>query len=184
MSLNLSKIREVIVLYGYANSGKTGILKRFCGDLVKTVGRKNCCTDYYGRGHCDKLMRFSLPDGRVLGVGTAGDSAEIMLQNFIWFHECGNVALEDFGCDIIVFPVRQLLRGRKYLKRYQPSKSHAEIEYEELQSLYGAKWKMLSPAAGGSFHTTKVSKHNANSKKARNADVQRVLKELHVAVGF
>lgn len=184
MSLNLSKIKEVAVLYGYASSGKTGILNRLCKDLVKTVGRANSCMEYYGNRHIDKLMRFLLPDGRILGVGTAGDSADLMLQNFIWFHECGSASLKDMGCDIVVLPVRILSQGRKFLSRYNKMDSQAKIVYEELQSLYGIKWKILTPAVGGVFRTNKICKRVANFKTLRRNDALRVLKELHSAVGF
>jgi len=184
MSLMLSRIKEVVVLYGNANTGKSGILKCLCADLIKTVGRTNICKDYYGGRRFDKLMRFRLPDGRVLGVGTAGDSADLILQNFMWFHHNGTRSLSDVGCDIIVFPIRRLSQGRRFLKRYLPSTSHAEVEYEELKLLHGATWKELMSPNGGNIHTQTFSKRLVNHRALRKNDAKRVLKELHTVIGF
>ena len=170
---NLAGIKDVLVVRGSQNTGKTKVLKRLYNDFVTSCGSVNCHSEPIRKDKKDIVARVLLPDGRVLGIASAGDNADTVLQGFMSFHDTGQGGFVDGACDIVAIALRTISKGRQFVKRYQPQATHAEILFDELRFAYGANWHL--PVVP---NTTKLP------VKARAQHSSIILSALHNIIRF
>ena len=185
-TMNLSRIKDVIVIHGVANSGKTGVLRQLCADFEKLVGAGNYYQEYSAKGKKDVVARVLLPDNRVLGIGTAGDNADTVLENFVSFSDLASVPSNfvNAGCDIVVIPLRMLSISRRFVQRYQKNRSLAEIEFDEILSQYGRKWNLLSPKGKTQIQLKHIDESQPGYMSLRKNEARTALADIHSLIGF
>ena len=171
--MNLAGIKDVLVVRGAQNTGKTTVLKKLYADFLALCGSSNCHSEPIRKDKNDIVARVLLPDGRVLGIASAGDNADTVLQGFMSFHDTGQGGFVDGACDIVAIALRTISKGRQFVKRYQPQATHAEILFDELRSAHGANW-----------HLPFVPNTANLPVNARAQHTSSILSALHNIIGF
>lgn len=167
--MNLRRIKQVYVVSGEANSGKTMILHALC-DYLHTIAVE---VDDYSLNSSDQCCKVKLPDGRVVGVGTAGDTAGLVIENFLYFSEGTGTSIRESGCDIVFIALTK--NRNRHNRRYKPNCSSAEI------ALYDVIFPALMPAFTAPTDvvaTKRYSQHYYNYQQRRDADNKSVLQRL------
>ena len=121
--MNLTKIKQIVVVEGVANSGKTTILKKLCDYLKANVPVSDY--DSMQLTNQDMCAKARWKDGRIIGVGTAGDMAGCVLENFLYFSDEGS-AIEEVGCDVVAIALTT--HTKRNCLRYKPHLTAAQIE--------------------------------------------------------
>ena len=171
--MNLKRIREVYVVAGKGNSGKTTALCEICEDLKAAA--VSIDEHRLGTG-ADRFFKAKLHDGRVVGVGTAGDTAGFVLENFLYFSEIEQACdgnLRDSGCDVVVIALS--LNDERKARLYKPNRSSAEI------ALYDVIFPGFMPnftEATKVVKTTRFTARCKNYEQSRIRDRKQVVGEL------
>ena len=167
--MNLRRIKQVYVVSGESNSGKTTILHALC-DYLHTIAVE---VDDYPLNSSDQCCKAKLPDGRVVGVGTAGDTAGLVIENFLYFSEGTGTSVRESGCDIVFIALTK--NRSRHNRRYKPNCSSAEI----------AVYDVIFPAFMQAFTvptnvvaTKRYSQHYNNYQQRRDDDNKLVLQRL------
>ena len=121
--MNLRKVKEIYVVSGGRNSGKTTILTQLCKHLQMNVPASD--SDCINLTSQDKCIKVRWHDGRIIGVGTAGDTADCVLENFLNFSDGGSL-FPDVGCDVVAIALTTC-QNRSQM-RYKPNFSSAYLE--------------------------------------------------------
>ena len=168
--MNLKRIKQVYVVSGEGNSGKTTLLLELCNYLRdKAVA----VDDSYKLNSTDMCFKAKLSDGRVVGVGTAGDTAGLVIENFLYFSEGEDRDLLGSGCDVVFVALTH--NNDRHSRRYKPNRSSAEI----------ALYDVIFPAFMPSFtepteivETKRYSQHYYNFQQLRKENQESLLHRL------
>lgn len=140
--MNMNRIKKVIVVYGGGSSGKTTSLRMLCQSLLS--GKKQ--TDFTlikGDAYQDLVnppnnVQINRPDvmlavhhnGKLVGVGTAGDIWDSVWQNFMFFDQC----YPDESFDVVFVAIREQHRQKGV---GDCGRSFPLMALEELECQYG-----------------------------------------------
>lgn len=167
--MNLKRIKYVYVVSGESNSGKTTILRSLCEYLRKIAIEFDC----YSLNTSDQCCKARLIDGRVVGVGTAGDTAGFVIENFMYFSEGDGSLIQESGCDIVIIALTK--NNGRHGRRHKPNCSSAEI------ALYDVIFPAFMPAftvPTDVVATKRYSKHYNNYQRYRDDDNKSVFQRL------
>lgn len=167
--MNLKRIKYVYVVAGESNSGKTTILHLLC-EYLRTIAIE---FDDYLLNASDRCCKAKLIDGRVVGVGTAGDTAEFVIENFLYFSEGDGSLIQESGCDIVFVALTK--NNGRHGRRYKPNSSSAEI------ALYDVIFPTFMPTVAvptDLVATKRYSRHYYNYQQCRDNDNKLVLQRL------
>ena len=172
--VGLKQIKEIYVVEGETNSGKTGILRAFCNYLKS---QKEILDDFeeYKLDDNDLCCKAKLKDGRVIGVGTAGDNADIVNETFLYFGDTNKAF--PIGCDVVVIALTK--NADRKMRRYRPNRSSAEIAlYDVILPAFRPDFSMLTVVV----KTERYSKHHKDWEKYRAKKIEEDVKSLKSAL--
>lgn len=113
--MNLKRIKKVVVVYGKGSHGKSTVLRMLCAELLK--GKNISDYKIWKEDAANNLLnppngiQENKPDvmlsvkhnGKLIGVGTGGDSIDVVLKNFMFFDKW----YPDLDFDVVFVAIRE-----------------------------------------------------------------------------
>ena len=92
--MNLIKLKQVVVVEGVSNSGKTTLLLDVCSKLKRAYSATPPIVDMHVNSKGDRHLVMNAKAGRLTAVCTPGDDANWIVKSF--------ALAEKYGCEVLV----------------------------------------------------------------------------------
>ena len=172
--MNLKRIKKVVVLYDKGSHGKSTVLRMLCAELLKGKSKSdykiwkedsdiNILNPPNGiQENKPDVMLAVKHNGKLVGVGTAGDIIDVLLRNFMFFDKW----YPELNFDVVFVAVRKQER-RDGLG--DCGRSFPLIVLEDFESRFDLN--VIRPFVSINYQTNKPSA--GASQQVKNAFVQR-----------
>ena len=113
--MNLKRIKKVVVVYGKGSHGKSTVLRMLCAELLKgknisdyKIWKEDAANNLLNppngiQENKPDVMLSVKHDGKLIGVGTGGDSIDVVLKNFMFFDKW----YPDLDFDVVFVAIRE-----------------------------------------------------------------------------
>ena len=172
--MNFKRIKKVVVVYGKGSHGKSTVLRMLCAELLKGKSKNDYKIWKDGSEHnilnAPGGIQENKPDvmlavkheGKLIGVGTAGDVIDVVLRNFMFFDKW----YPELNFDVVFVAVREQER-RDGLG--DCGRSFPLMGFEHLESRFGLN--VVRPFVRVNYQANKPP--TTASQQVQNAFLQR-----------
>ena len=172
--MNYNRIKKVVVVYDKGSRGKSTVLRMLCAELLKGKNKAdykiwkedsdvNILNPPNGiQENKPDVMLAVKHEGKLVGVGTAGDIIDVVLKNFMFFDKW----YPELNFDIVFVAVRKQER-RDGLG--DCGRSFPLIGFEDLECRFGLN--VIRPFVRVNYQTNKPP--SSASQQVKNTFVQR-----------